>query len=228
MERPPRLRCNSVVRLFLLVAATAASTWVGSTFASTRPAGVCAASVVRYQPAKDPTFGELPWVLARPQRPGIAVFLRSYEQSLRDGRVNGSDGLVLWQHGERVAWNARGAVVARRLDGPGRFTVRGPFVRLAFPSAGCWSLTLRGARIVARVVPNPAARGCAATPAPAPSLVPVRPGAGGIAAGGSGRTDRGGLLMYPHGLPRDGYTRVLWWARRNYGGSLALTGIRLD
>ena len=174
MEPRPRLRCNRVVRLFLLMAAAAASAWVGSTFASARLTTACAASIVRYQPAKHPTLGDLPWVLARPQAPAVAAFLPSYAQSLRDGRVNRSDGLVLWQRGERVVWNVRGLVVARRLDGPGRFTARGPSVRLAFPTPGCWRLTVRGASVTARVVATPAALGCDATPAPE-QLVPVRP-----------------------------------------------------
>ena len=214
--------------MLLLAAAAAASAWVGSTVASARPATACAASVVRYQPAKHPSLGEPPWVLGRPQRPGIAVFLRSYEQSLSDGRVNGSDGLVLWQRGERVAWNLRGTVVARRLDGPGRFSVRGPSVRLAFPSVGCWSLTLRDTKIIARVVTNPATLGCDATPAPEDELVPVRPRQAGIAAGWSWRTEDGRALMYTHGLSPDGYTKVLWWIRQKGGGALSLTGIRLD
>jgi hypothetical protein len=35
--------------------------------------------------------------------------------------------------------------------------------------------------------------------------------------------------MYTHGSGPDGIdAKVLWWARRNFGGSLRLTGIRLD
>lgn len=230
MEPRPRLRCNPVVRLFLIVAAAAASAWVGSTFASARPAADCAASIVHYQPAKDPALGELPWVLARPQAPAVAAFLPTYERSLRDGRVNRSDGLVLWQRGERVVWNVRGLVVARRLDGPGRLTARGPSVRLSFPTPGCWRLAVRGTSVTALVVAAPVALGCDATPAPQAQLVPVRPRQAGIAAAWTWRTEQGGLLMYTHGQGPDNINaKVLWWGRRlRVADSLHLTGIRLD
>lgn len=217
------------MRLFLVVAAVAASTWVGSTFASARPAAGCAASTVRYQPAKHPTLGDLPWVLARPQRPGIAAFLPTYARSLRDARVNESDELVLWQRGERIVWNVRGLVVARRLDGAGRFIARGPSMRPVFPAPGCWRLSVHGATVTARVIANPAARGCDATPAPPQQLVPVRPLQAGIAAAWTWRTERGGLLMYTHGVgPDDLNAKVLWWGRRRVADTLHLTGIRLD
>lgn len=217
----------------LLAALAAVGLWAAVV---ARPAGqgraapTCAASLVHYQPAKDPTLGELPWVLARPQALAVAAFLPSYARSLRDGRVNRSDGLVLWQRGERVVWNVRGLVVAQRLDGPGRFTARGPSVRLAFPSPGCWRLTVRGASVTARVVATPVALGCDATPAPERQLVPVRPRQAGIAAGWTWRTEQGGLLMYTHGQgPDDINAKVLWWGRRRtVADSLHLTGIRLD
>jgi hypothetical protein len=136
---------------------------------------------------------------------------------------------VLWQRDERIVWNVRGLVVARRLDGPGRFIARGPSVRLAFPAPGCWRLTVRGSSVTARVVAPPEALGCDATPAPEGQLVPVRPLQAGIAAGWTWRTEQGGLLMYTHGRGPDNLNaKVLWWGRRNVPDALHLTGIRLD
>jgi hypothetical protein len=217
------------VRLFLIAAAAAASAWVGATLATAHPAAGCPASVVHYQAAKHPTSGDMPWVLARPRAPGVAAFLPSYARSLRDGRVSRSDGLVLWQRGERVVWTLPGTVTAWRLDGPGRFTLRGPSVRLAFPTPGCWRLTVRGTSVVARVVANPPSLECDATPAPPGQLVPVRPLRARLAAGWTWRTEQGGLLMYTHGVgPNDLNAKVLWWAGHDFGGALRLTGIRLD
>jgi len=215
----------------LLAAAPAAVTGAGSSSAA------CAATVVHYQPAKHPTLGELPWVLARPEKAAVLAFLLSYQGTLRDGRVNDSDGLVLWRTGEKIVWTVpvgSPTLVAKRLDGPGSFRVpltAGPddFVSAPrFPAAGCWRLRLGPASVVARVVPRPAQLACDATPAADQGLTVARPRSSGIAGVFSWRTDDGRLLLYTHGLgPDDVSAKVLWWSRKE-GGLFRLTGTRLD
>jgi hypothetical protein len=195
------------------------------------PSASCAATTVRYLPAKYPTLGDRPWVLASPGAPGVAAFLPTYTGTLRDARVNRSDGLVLWQTGERIVWNAAGTVVAQRLDGPGSLRL-GATSTATFPTPGCWRLTFRTSetevRIVARVVPRPSRLGCAATPV-GDSLTVARPRSAGIAGGWTWRTDDGGALVYTHGIgPGDLYAKVPWWIRGRAGPFLELTAIRLD
>lgn len=197
----------------------------------------CAATVVRYGPAKHPTLGDEPWVLARPQTAAVIGFLPGYARTLRDGRVNDADGLVLWRTGERIVWvfpAGKTSLVARRLDRPGsvriplRKTSAGFVSAPRFPSAGCWRLSLGGASVVARVVDRPARLGCEATVAPAAQLTLARPRSAGIAGGFTWRTDDGRLLLYTHGVgPGDINAKVIWWTRRGHG-ALGLTGIRLD
>jgi hypothetical protein len=200
-------------------------------------ATACAATMVRYGPAKHPTLGDQPWVLARPQTNAVIGFLPGYARTLRDQRVNDADGLVLWQTGERIVWtlpSGTATLVARRLDGPGsvRFALRktsdGLVSTPRFPTAGCWRLTLGGASVVASVVDRPTHLGCDATVAPTTELTLVRPRSAGIAGGFSWRTDDGRLLIYTHGIgPGDLSAKVLWASKRGHG-SLSLTGIRLD
>lgn len=203
----------------------------------------CAATTVRYGSAKQPTLGELPWVLARPERADIAAFLASYQRTLRDGRVNASDGLVLWDRGEKIVWAVAGtmaapSIVARRLDGRGSFRIpvspaEGGFASTPrFPATGCWRLTVRSAgneaTLVARVVARPTALGCEATQVSLQELAVARPHSAGLAGGFSWRTSDDRLLLYTHGVgPGDLNAKVPWWSRRG-GGSLALTGTRLD
>jgi hypothetical protein len=128
-------------------------------------ASTCPATTVNYQPAKNPGFGDAPWVLARPAALGVLASLPNYPRSLRDARVNRSDGLVLWTRAAGIAWNVPGTVTARRLgSSPGRFVVQS---ELRFPTPGCWQLTHRvgstAVSLVARVVTRPKALGCAAT-----------------------------------------------------------------
>src|SRR5205085_3557897 len=159
------------------------------------------------------------------------------QATLRDGRVNDSDGLVLWRLGEKIVWTipvGSPTLVAKRLDGPGSFRVTltaGPdgFASVPrFPSTGCWRLTLGAASVVARVVPRPARLGCDATPAADQGLAVARPRSSGLAGGFSWRTDDGRLLLYTHGRgPGDLNAKVPWWSRKE-GGLLRLTGTRLD
>jgi hypothetical protein len=201
-----------------------------------RSATACAATTVRYAPAKHPTLGEQPWVLARPQTAAVLGFLPGYTRTLRDRRVNDADGLVLWRSGERIVWvlpSGKATLVARRIDGRG--STRIPLTKTSdglvstprFPSAGCWRLSLGGASVIARVVDRPAHLGCDATPA-GDGLTLARPRSSGLAGGFSWRTDDGRLMLYTHGVSPSGMNmKVPWWSRNGHG-LLQLTGIRLD
>jgi hypothetical protein len=187
---------------------------------------------VRYQPAKHPTLGDEPWVLALPQAPGILAFLPDYPQTLRYGPANRSDGLVLLTRGARIVWNVSGTVSARRLDGRRSFTVDGTRSGLRFPSGGCWRLTLRAAAgrasIVARVIPQPKDLGCGATKLEE-RYAYARPRSSGIRGGWGGwATPEGGALLFTHGHAGRMNMKVLWSVRRNWGSSLELVGTRLD
>jgi len=170
---------------------------------------VCPATVVRYDTA----------IPAVP-----AATLPSYVRSLRDGRVNGSDGLVLWQAGSTVVWRKPGTVVARRLDGPGVFRTRAATLR--FPSAGCWRLAVRKASVVAHVVDVPQKLGCDATLLEDGKAY-VRPRAAGI-WGGWPWQSTGPAQLTTHGHDGDRNMKVPWWVDRKAGGSLTLVGTRLD
>ena len=199
-------------------------------------AGTCPTTTVRYQPAKHPILGELPWVLARPQGPGVIGFLPTYPKSLRDGRVNQSDGLVLWRTGSRIIWTASGTLFARRVDG-GR-TVRIPLTLTAdgavseprFPTTGCWRLTFRSdagvAAIIARVVTRPTRLGCAATMIESGAAY-ARPRSSGIRGLWPWQSS-GPASLTTHGHDGDRNMKVPWWVRRSWGGSMSLLGTRLD
>jgi hypothetical protein len=185
--------------------------------------------MVRYEPVKHPTLNDTPWVLATPGSAGVIGLLVSYPPTLREGRVNGSDGLVLRRTGARIVWTVRGSLVARRLDGRGVF--RAPlYQRLRFPSAGCWRLTIRHrlgtATVVARVVTNPLRLGCDATKLESGSAF-ARPRSSGIRGGWPWQTS-GPAQLTTHGHDGDRNMKVLWSVRRNWGASLELVGTRLD
>lgn len=178
-------------------------------------------------------------MVARPAAAGVVAFVPSYPRTLRDGRVNRSDGLVLWKMGGRIVWHVRGvsdaSVVAQRLDG--RESFRLPLSARAdglvstprFPAAGCWRLTFRAgtteASAVARIIANPRNLACDATPIGEASLAIARPRSAGIAW----RTSDDRALTYTHGVgPGALNAKVPWWVRRRWGASLELTGTRLD
>ena len=197
----------------------------------------CRASLVRYEPVKSPSFPDSPWVLARPVAPGIIGSLVDYPASLRDGRVNRSDGLVLWTEGDRIAWSAGGTLSARRLDGRGAFRVAlrplayGAMSEPRFPSAGCWRLTLRSDRgtasVVARVVSHPNSLRCGATVLGPSGYAYARPRSSGIRGGWPWQT-AGRATLYTHGHAGDRNMKVPWWVNKNWGRSLELAGTRLD
>ena len=164
----------------------------------------CSPTPVRYVSAKHPTLTDVPWALARPSTAGIAVFLVSYPQTLRDASVNRSDGLVLWSRGEKMVWNVSKAssatrIVAQRLDGHGSFRIpitlspAGLRTSPTFPAPGCWRLVVRRAAteasVVARVVSRPKAPACAATPIDESSFAVVRPRSAGIAGAWTWRSE---------------------------------------
>jgi len=169
--------------------------------------GGCSATVVRYE-------GAVPSV------PGAT--LPSYVQSLRDGRVNGSDGLVLWRTRSVVVWARPGIVVARRLDAPGRFRTR--HAALRFPAAGCWRLTVGDATVVARVVDNPRKPSCDITELEHGTAY-ARPRASGIFGGWPWSSV---AQLTTHGHDGDRNMKIPWWVRRSWGPTLELLGQRLD
>ena len=229
----------TLVRLAVVaaVATGAVTAWAGIDAAATSSAPSCAASVVRYQAAKHSTLHDTPWILARPATRGVLGFVVSYPRLLRDGRVNRSDGLVLWTTGTRIAWagpSLPSTLVGRRLDGSGLFRLRlvrsrdGLRSDLRFPSPGCWELRLGAATAVARVVSAPSEVGCAATPL-VDGKAFARPRSSGIFGGwGPWRTRNGGALLYTHGHGAGLNMKVPWWVRAGWGRSLGLAGTRLD
>jgi hypothetical protein len=191
--------------------------------------------MVRFERAKHPRLWNTPWVLAQPSTAGVVGFLPSYLGSLRDGRVNHPDGLVLWKSGGRIFWNVGGTMTARRVDGHGSFVVRlrrtsvGFATDPRFSSSGCWRLTAGGGSVVARVVPEPKTLACEPTRLSESGKAFVRPRSSGIYGGWTWRTAANGALMYTHGVgPGDLNAKVPWWVRRNWGPSLELVGTRLD
>ena len=103
----------------------------------------------------------VPWIAAGPPRARLEGVLFSY-RSLGDGRVNGSEGVVLRAgRAEKIAWyskkwgGGRLTVTGRRLDGRGSFRERfnatlgeGWYPSgVTVPAAGCWELTLEDRRL---------------------------------------------------------------------------------
>jgi hypothetical protein len=146
--------------------ALAAAVGVGAS-APSRPAEslpACAATTVHYGATR---LG-FPHVDA----PGVVGNLLYYTgATLMDGRVNGSDGLVIYTGGQngnlatKILWTIRkGAgrvlrISGRRLDGSGSFRERWRGVPgrnfpsiVRVPSAGCWQLSIVSGRIRASVV----------------------------------------------------------------------------
>jgi hypothetical protein len=219
-----------------IVALELASEAIGSSTPPSRSS--CAATTVRYQPANHRTLHDVPWVLARPAGRGVLGFIVSYAQMLRDRRVNGSDGLVLWRTGARIVWagaSSPSTVVGHRLDGRGSFRLRlvastdGLVSEPRFPTVGCWRLSVGGeATIAVRVVSRPRMLGCDATPLREEGAF-ARPLSSGIRGGwGPWRTSAGGALIYTHGHGAGLNMKVPWWVDGEWGQSLNLSGSRLD
>jgi hypothetical protein len=164
----------------------------------------CPATTVHYGPTPIGT----PW--ARSGAITANVFAYGGNM-LMDGRVNGSDGLVLYTHGGtgnpamKVLWTTRApgvrlAVVGSRLDGAGRFAQRFNGGRevpsiVRIPTAGCWRLSVRSGSargaFVLRAVDAPVVPVCQPTTVfrttPHPRFgnvdwMPTTPTSGGIVA----------------------------------------------
>jgi hypothetical protein len=187
---------------------------------------------VHWQASKFPSRTDTPWVLGRPASAGLLGALMTYEASLRDARVNRSDGLVLWQFGASIEWNHPGTIRARRLDGPGSFRAD-PQQVLHFPTTGCWQLTLwnnsgfgsKIASVVARVVPVPRTLRCSATVLQKGWGI-ARPRSSGIKGGWPWQAS-GAARLATHGHDGGNNMKVPWWI--DHGGpSLELVGRRLD
>jgi hypothetical protein len=164
----------------------------------------CPATTVHYRPTPIGT----PWVRSGAITGNVFAYSGSM---LMDGRVNGSDGLVLYTRGGtgnpamKVLWTTHGGavgltVVGRRVEAAGafkqRFAGRDEYPSIVkIPTAGCWRLSIRsGSRrgtFVVRAVDPPAESSCDATPVyrgvPHPRFgdvawMPTTPTSGGIAA----------------------------------------------
>jgi hypothetical protein len=230
--------------LGVILAAVAAAVCIAYANDSSSATSACAATAVHWEWNKlAPGF---PWVAAGPARSRLVGALLGYRY-LGDGRVNRSEGVVLRAgRAEKIAWYSTRwggswlTVTGRRLDGTGSFRQRFGWAigagwypsGITVPSAGCWELTLRtegwARRLVVHAV-DPAPEGtCDATPVGADNAARVVPARSGISGLWSWRTPEGGALLYAGGrTPTGGNTKVLWRARPR-GGTLVVTGSRLD
>jgi hypothetical protein len=207
----------------------------------------CPATTVHYGAAP----GGTPWVASG----AITGRLFAYGgRTLMDGRVNSSDGLVLYTHGRtpsgatKILWVVRKrfgptlTLRATRLDGPGTFMQRfthggGQFPSIVdVPQAGCWRLSLRTgtvrATFVVQAVDLPAESICEATPVYRGDVtrMPTTPRSNGIEARLFVSTVPGAdrALIYAGGRAPEGWsTKFLWWSPWR-GGSVTLDGVRLD
>jgi hypothetical protein len=222
----------------------AAGAALGLAYDRSTAAPVCASAVVHWE--WNARAKGVPWIASGHAKSRLEGVLFSYRY-LGDGRVNQSEGVVL-RAGvtEKIAWyskrwgGSRVRLTGRRLDGPGSFRqVFGASLGagwypsgITVPAAGCWQLTLKTddwtRRIVVQAI-DPAPEGtCDATPVPASNWLKVVPSRSGIFGAWSWKTPEGGALLYTAGTtPTGGNTKVLWRARPR-GGTLVVTGSRLD
>jgi hypothetical protein len=162
-------------------------------------------------------------------------------RTLMDGRVNGSDGLVLYTHGRtlsgdtKILWVVRkryGAKLtlhATRLDGAGSFTQSfshrgGQFPSIVdLPGAGCWRLSLRTGKVratfVVQAVELPEESFCEPTRVYRDGVLrmPTTPSANGIAARLFVSTLPGAdrAIIYAGGRAPEAGTRSSSGGRRN-------------
>jgi hypothetical protein len=216
---------------------------LGITNERSSAAPACAAAPVHWEWNKR-ALGA-PWVATGPIRSRLQGNLLGYWY-LEDGRVNGSEGVVLLAgRAVKIAWYSKQwggflTVIGKRLDAVGSFRHRfGYAVGAGFipsgvtvPAAGCWQLTLKTdgwtRKLVIQAVDQAPGGTCDATPVGADGWVTVVPSRSGITGNWGWKTPEGGALLYTGGkTPTDGNTKVLWRARP-FGGTLVVSGSRLD
>jgi hypothetical protein len=198
----------------------------------------CPASTVHYGPTAVGTL----WVHAE----GVTGYVFAYTGAmLMDGRVNASDGLVLYTHGGtgtpamKILWTMpRGArqltIRGTRLDASGAFTQRFRGGRqvpsiVDVPAPGCWRLSLRSGKVrasfVVTAVDPPPESACEPTRIHRDGVVwmPTTPSSNGIVARRIVSTVEGAdrALVYAGGA------KFLWWTPHP-GPQVTVTGVRLD
>ena len=188
----------------------------------------------------------VPWIAAGPAKTRLEGVLFGYRY-LGDGRVNQSERVVLLAgRAVKIAWyskqwgGSRLVITGRRLAGTGSFrqAFRATLGEgwypsgLTVPTAGCWELTLKTEgwtrRLVVRAV-DPAAEGtCEPTPVPADGWLRVNPTRSGLSGAWPSRTPDGRAQLYAGGTAPDGTNMKVLWRARPLGGTLVVSGSRLD
>jgi hypothetical protein len=169
------------VTITLAIAAFAAASARGR--ADAPETMVCASTLVHYQAPSVAGLSRATWVSGGRK---ANAYLLYYDAALADGRVNESDGAVIYTGGgtatvpTKILWlvrrsGATAVVTGKRLDAPGSFTqslqrvAAGRFqTSVRIPTAGCWQLTVQTATTrasaVFEAVDPPLVFSCDATP----------------------------------------------------------------
>jgi hypothetical protein len=187
-----------------------------------------------------------PWIAVGPTRSRLQGALLGYRY-LGDGRVNGSEGVVLRAgQAEKIAWYSKKwggswiTVTGRRLDGAGSFRQRFGWAigagwypsGISVPAAGCWELTLKTdgwrRRLVVHAVDPAPAGTCDATPVGGDGWLRINPARSGVSGGWPWRTEDNRALLYAGGRSPDGQNAKVLWRGRPLGGELVVRGSRLD
>jgi hypothetical protein len=198
----------------------------------------CPATTVHYGPTPVGT----PWVRAGSVTGNVFAYSGS---TLMDGRVNSSDGLVLYTHGGtgnpamKILWTIRRpgrwlTLRGTRLDAPGVFAQRWRGARevpsiVNVPAAGCWRLSLDSgktrASFVVAAVDAPAEAVCEPTRVYRDDVawMPTTPRSNGITAKLFVSTVEGAdrALVYAGGAK-------FLWVTPHPGPQVTLRGVRLD
>jgi hypothetical protein len=229
--------------LGVILGAAVAAASIANVNDSSSAALACAATPVHWE--WNARARGAPWIAAGPAKSRLQGNLLGYRY-LEDGRVNRSEGVVLLAgRAVKIAWYSKKwggflTVIGKRVDGAGSFRQRfGYLVGAGFipsgvtvPAAGCWQLTLKTdgwtRKLVVQAVDSAPEGTCDATPVGADGWVKVVPSRSGITGTWGWKTPEGGALLYAGGkTPTGGNTKVLWRARP-LGGTLVVTGSRLD